>query len=64
MAATTESVHSLWTSLAKYQPERVAKLVDFIFSKYDQPFELVTVDEKANKVVIRLKDGKRVELPI
>ena len=59
-----DKVHGLYAKLAKYSPEQVSGLVDRVFSKYDQPFELLNVDDTTHKVRIQLRDGRKIELPL
>lgn len=65
MAASTQGqAHSMWSRLAKFKPEQISGLVDRIFSKYDQSFELLEVDDVHRRVLVKLKDGREISLPI
>jgi hypothetical protein len=59
-----DEIHSLWSKLVKYDPERIARLVDHVFSKYNQPFKLLSHDDVKHEVEIELKDGKQIKLKI
>lgn len=64
MIDVADKTHSLWQQLAKYKPEQIAGLVDRMFAKYNQPFELLSVDDVRHRVEVRLADGRQVNVQL
>jgi hypothetical protein len=64
MPPIKESIHSIWTKLGKYKPEEIGDFIDRVFSKYDQPFKPLSVDDTRRVVKIELKDGRKIEMLI